>query len=251
MFTPDPYRHLVRHLAEGPAFIDDSLDKIGTALGMAPGSTDHLWLHRLAILEQAKPRLDQRVYPFLEGYLQWQCGNTAGIPEQVGVHYEKALNAFTTFTAQTGNDAELQYIALWQTAMMRLAFGEPWPVVEELLLQAFNTAPRRGEALQVIIEHYLYTHYDPKIAYIYVWFAYKHFFRQVPASKWLVDPAFYEWLIVEYHLLVLYAFGKQDAVAEDLQTLQQQMAKHPHLFTAEDETRIREYQQQLLHSPIS
>jgi len=138
-------------------------------------------------------------------------------------HYNTLLNS----TA----DGNAKYFAQMQFAIAYRDSGAEWPEVEEKLLQASRHHPGRGEAMKVIVNHRRQQK-EYGIAYMMSSISKQQYFGNVPDQKaWFVEPAYYQWKILNYHASICTKIDNHQEAAETFNELWEISKAHPEYFS--------------------
>lgn len=227
--TAEIYENLIRL---GPQGIETELATTTASLDQKPNK----YIHYVELIRNIKfSKKNPTSRAFLLGYFLQQVGIHCNIPTEREDFFKQSLVQYQSFLSSGKNEnPDTHYFAQWQTGVLQQSFGVKWPVVEGSYLRSLEYDTTRAEALKEIL-NYRCTNQEWRIAYIYSSYCIDEFLGKIPANKyWYIDPSFYNWKILKYHIPILIAIRKKEEAKNFLYKLLDQLQQNPENFTEKD-----------------
>lgn len=169
----------------------------------------------------------------------------AGVVKDKDIQIQMLSNAIVNYDLflESNNAHDPKYFAQWQKGLAQEELGMPWSESEETLLMASQYKKDRAEAFKHIIQHYRSTG-ELGLAYMYSTIVMQQHFGKTPAAiRWGVDPAYYQWKVLNYHISICNKLGNAQEAAETFSKLWKIYQDHPDLFSDEQAQTIFQNQQ--------
>ena len=117
---------------------------------------------------------------------------------------------------------------------------DPWNLVHQECLKAYNMDPIRGESIKTIIDYYLQVN-EWNMAYLYTKFAKVNFHGKNPYPTRLlfVDEALYIWKFAESHAAACFYTGRMDEAKATFNEISNISKTLPQYFTQEDMAKLQ------------
>jgi hypothetical protein len=231
--TSDIFENLIRL---GPLAIETELAKMTVPIDHESRRQPNKYIHYVEWIQNRK--FSKKYSPdrtFLLGYFLQQAGINSIIPTERENFFTQSIVQYQSFLSSDKNgNADMRYFAQWQTGVLQHSLGTRWPVVEGSYLRSLEYDTTRAEALKEVL-NYRCTNQEWRIAYIYSSYCIDQFLEKIPANKyWHIDPAFYNWKILKYHIPILMAIREKEKAKNFLYKLLDRLQQTPENFTEKD-----------------
>lgn len=242
-FHSNLFKLLTANIAAGPEYVESIFEKL---VGLPVGASEtERYLAYIDYLQTNQGKAKKPHYnkvAFLFGYLNEQTALHTG-KKTKDSYKELAFAYYQDFLSFGKACPDTRYYAMWKSGKMQEALGTPWSKVLVTYQSTLELDPIRGEAVGEIIDHY-FTASEWRIAYQFSSYCKRVFLNNNPAGlrKWQVNPAFYDWKILDYHVPVCVALRKREEAKETYGALCKFVAAHSDDFSPADIGRIRQYQ---------
>ncbi len=168
--------------------------------------------------------------------------DSANVPnnkEESDERLRRSLKYYKERVSRPDGYAEEIYYSQFRIGAIMKNLEEPWSLVMQELLKAYAMDPVRGEAIKVIIDHYLQTG-EYHLAYLYSKFAKANFHGKNPYPQRLlfVDEALYIWKFAEAHAAACFYTQHMDEAKATYNEIVNLSKTHPQYFTPEDLQKI-------------
>lgn len=224
--------NLIDSVRRGPSFVESEFRKLTLEKGQpSPRPDDLVEIAKTAGLVKKEAFLR----PFIVGFFYSLSGFGSDNDLEKEKFLNNALQSYERFLHNPeGALPDWLYYAQWQLAEIRGLLGRPWNTVEEQCLKAAEWDPMRAEALRHILL-YRFQREQWRIAHIYSSFCTNQFQGKCPTQRsWFINPAFYNWKILKYHIPILLAIRKKDEAAIKLAELLDILKANPEKFSEKD-----------------
>jgi len=230
------------HIKEGPVFIENVISNCLEKENKVTEDKAQRYKLFINLLESgiALERRNKTLsLQFLSGYCYDQLTRITSDKDDNNVYLKEALNCFQYLIQRNSIKGEENYYIQLCAGYIMIQLGNPWPQVEELLLSAFETLPERGESIELIIKHY-HSIREDKIAYIFSSFAKEKYFSHPPTTaKWLFNPRFYNWRVLDLHILICFCLRVLKKAYHVYSQLLQLTRQQPTFFREEEIQKIQ------------
>jgi hypothetical protein len=231
-------------IAAGPAFVQNVFSACWGEVKSAGSSLTEKYQGIIELIKTGtiirgknKTALEQ----FYLGYFHEQAAFNTTDKKEKRMLLETALSHYHEYMKIGKGKGEENYYSRLHAGYIMHAFGYSWPKTEEVLLNAYETDPARGESMELIIHYYMSVG-EYAIAYIFSLFSKDMFYGRMPfpERKWGLDPDFYNWRVLDIHVAICCQLGQFDEAADVFSVLKRQTRIHPELLSQEEITKIGE-----------
>ena len=169
--------------------------------------------------------------------------DSASIPDNKEENEERLRRALKYYKERVsrpdGYPEELFY-AQYRIGTIMRSLEDPWNLVHQECLKAYNMDPIRGESIKTIIDYYLQVN-EWNMAYLYTKFAKVNFHGKNPYPTRLlfVDEALYIWKFAESHAAACFYTGRMDEAKATFNEISNISKISPQYFTQEDMAKLQ------------
>ena len=169
--------------------------------------------------------------------------DSASIPDNKEENEERLRRALKYYKERVsrpdGYPEELFY-AQYRIGTIMRSIEDPWNLVHQECLKAYNMDPIRGESIKTIIDYYLQVN-EWNMAYLYTKFAKVNFHGKNPYPTRLlfVDEALYIWKFAESHAAACFYTGRMDEAKATFNEISNISKISPQYFTQEDMAKLQ------------
>ena len=169
--------------------------------------------------------------------------DSASIPDNKEENEERLRRALKYYKERVsrpdGYPEELFY-AQYRIGTIMRSLEDPWNLVHQECLKAYNMDPIRGESIKTIIDYYLQVN-EWNMAYLYTKFAKVNFHGKNPYPTRLlfVDEALYIWKFAEAHAAACFYTGRMDEAKATFNEISNISKISPQYFTQEDMAKLQ------------
>lgn len=169
--------------------------------------------------------------------------DSASIPDNKEENEERlrrALKYYKERVNRTDGYAEELFYAQYRIGTIMRSIEDPWNLVHQECLKAYNMDPMRGESIKTIIDYYLQVN-EWNMAYLYTKFAKVNFHGRNPYPTRLlfVDEALYIWKFAEAHAAACFYTGRMDEAKSTFNEIVNISKTTPQYFTQEDMAKLQ------------
>ena len=169
--------------------------------------------------------------------------DSASIPDNKEENEERLRRSLKYYKERVsrpdGYPEELFY-AQYRIGTIMRSLEDPWNLVHQECLKAYNMDPIRGESIKTIIDYYLQVN-EWNMAYLYTKFAKVNFHGKNPYPTRLlfVDEALYIWKFAESHAAACFYTGRMDEAKATFNEISNISKISPQYFTQEDMAKLQ------------
>ena len=169
--------------------------------------------------------------------------DSASIPDNKEENEERLRRSLKYYKERVsrpdGYPEELFY-AQYRIGTIMRSLEDPWNLVHQECLKAYNMDPIRGESIKTIIDYYLQVN-ELNMAYLYTKFAKVNFHGKNPYPTRLlfVDEALYIWKFAESHAAACFYTGRMDEAKATFNEISNISKISPQYFTQEDMAKLQ------------
>ena len=169
--------------------------------------------------------------------------DSASIPDNKEENEERLRRSLKYYKERVsrpdGYPEELFY-AQYRIGTIMRSLEDPWNLVHQECLKAYNMDPIRGESIKTIIDYYLQVN-EWNMAYLYTKFAKVNFHGKNPYPTRLlfVDEALYIWKFAESHAAACFYTGRMDEAKATFNEISNISKTLPQYFTQEDMAKLQ------------
>ena len=169
--------------------------------------------------------------------------DSASIPnnkEENEERLRRSLKYYKERVSRPDGYPEELFYAQYRIGTIMRSLEDPWNLVHQECLKAYNMDPIRGESIKTIIDYYLQVN-EWNMAYLYTKFAKVNFHGKNPYPTRLlfVDEALYIWKFAESHAAACFYTGRMDEAKATFNEISNISKISPQYFTQEDMAKLQ------------